>query len=261
MRSGVKDQQQRLSEKAHALLGHLVTLADSQGEVAVTRRMLAKALGVSVPTVSRALRELREAGEIAVVTEGGGRGLPTKYRITAVARDTVRVSRGSGGSCRRSPGATADARPRKQYPQEPFHEPDRDPETVESIALELGEALVAVTVGLLQGAWRAWRGAPVWGRMALAGVPLGTTGALIGRARGGWLGSLLGGGAGILIGALLATLTPSDSGVHPQQSPVPCPNQPTESTLNGVDPIPAIIGKPVSQGLGNQCSQRSRYSL
>lgn len=248
MRSKAKDQQQPLSEKAHALLGHLVTLADSQGEVAVTRKMLAKALGVSVPTVSRALKELREAGELVVVAEGGGRGQPTRYRITALARDTVSVSRSSGGSCRPNSGVSAGERPRKQYHREPFHEPDRDPETVKSIALELGEALVAGTVGLLQGAWHAWKGAPMWGRMALVGVPLGTAGALIGKAQGGRIGALIGGGTGVLIGALLAILTPNDFMEPSQQTPAPCPNQPTESTLNRVDPISATIGKPACQG-------------
>lgn len=235
------DVQRVLSQRAHTLLGRLVTLADSHGEVAVTRKKLAMALGVSTPTVSRALRELRESGAIVVIAEGGGRGQPTRYRITAVARDRVPENRGSGESRHRAPAVTAGARFQKQCQLDPVLEPDLDPEAVHSVALELGESLVAGTVGFLQGAWNVWKGLPLWGRMAMAGIPLGTAGALIGRAQGGQMGALIGGGAGVLVGTLLATLTPSESEAAPPQPPTPCPNQPPESTASGIDPISAIV--------------------
>ena len=71
-----------LSSQAQRLLGHLVTLADDQGIVEVTRAELAKALRVSIPTIARGLRELRHAGELEMMEKGGGRGRPSQYRTS-----------------------------------------------------------------------------------------------------------------------------------------------------------------------------------
>lgn len=243
MSTKATSQRQPLSEKAYALLGHLVTLADRQGEVAITRKMLAQALRVSLPTVSRALKELRNAGKLMVVEEGGGRGQPTRYRITALTRDPVRVSRGSGGGYPVSPAVPASTRPQKRYQHDLVQEPDLDSDGMQSAAFELGEALVAGTIGFLRGAGRAWKGIPFWGRLVLAGVPLGTAGGLIGKSQGGRIGALIGGGTGILAGALLAGLPLSRSEAPPQHSPAPFTSQITESLLDGVDPISAAIGK------------------
>jgi len=227
--STVRGIQPEVSEKAAALLGHLVTLADSKGEVAVTRKRLAMALGVSMPTISRALRELREVGEITVVTEGGGRGQPTRYRITAIASDNVREGGEAGASCGSSSTVATEGIQEKRYLTEPFRENDLDPETVRSAASGLGELVVAGTAGFVEGAYRAWKQASILGRVALIGAPLGIVGALIGNSQAGKIGTFIGGAAGALAGALLAALVPSES--PPQQPPQPatvCPDRPSE---------------------------------
>jgi len=234
--------QPEVSEKAAALLGHLVTLADSKGEVAVTRKRLAMALGVSMPTVSRALRELREAGEITVVSEGGGRGRPTRYRITAIASDNVREGGEAGASCGSSSRGATDGIPEKRYRPDRYHEDYLDPETVRSAALELGELAVAGTAGLVEGACRALRRASLWGRAALLGMPLGIAGALLGKSQAGRAGTLIGGAAGALVGALVATLIPSESEPPPQQPTADCPS-PLPEPVSVNDPIWAIVGK------------------
>ena len=232
--------QPEVSEKAAALLGHLVTLADSKGEVAVTRRRLAMALGVSMPTISRALRELREVGEIAVVAEGGGRGQPTRYRITAIASDNVRHSDGAGVSCGSSSIVATEGILEKRYRPDRYHEDYLDPETVRSAASSLGKLAVAGTAGFVEGAYRAWKRAPIWGRAALIGAPLGIVRALIGQSQTGRNGTLIGGAAGALVGALLAALVPSESEPPPRQPAAGCPNPPSEP-MPANDPIRAIV--------------------
>jgi len=235
-----------LSEKAAALLGHLVTLADSKGEVAVTRKKLAMALGASVPTVSRALRELKEAGLLAVMAEGGGRGQPTRYRITALAREPVPANRGIGDSCYPSAGASTGKSTGKRYHGDPVHEPDHDLEGVRSCGVELGQAMAMGAFGLLEGAWRAWRGVPMWGRIALAGGSLGTVGALVGRSYGGRIGTFIGGASGALAGGLLAALVPSESEALSQQPTASCSNSPLEPAAMD-DFIWAIVDKAANQ--------------
>ena len=61
----------RLSRQAAELLGQLISRADANGIVGVTRTELAKMLKVSVPTIARALRELVEAGELELEVPGG----------------------------------------------------------------------------------------------------------------------------------------------------------------------------------------------
>lgn len=231
-----------ISEKAAALLGHLVTLADSKGEVALTRGRLAMALGVSMPTISRALRELREAGEITVVAEGGGRGQPTRYRITAIASDNVRDSGGTGASCSSNSIGATDGTLEKHYPADRYHKDDLDSETVRAAASNLGELAVAGTAGFVEGACRALKRASMWVRVALLGVPLGVAGALVGRSQAGRAGTFIGGAAGALAGGLLAALVPSESEPPPQQSTAGCPNPPSEPVPVN-DPIWAIVGK------------------
>jgi len=241
----VENRQHALSIKAQALLGHLVTLADSRAEVAVLRTALAKDLRVSVPTVSRALRELKEAGLITVVTEGGGRGQPTRYRITALARDAVPANRGTGDSYYPSAGASTGGSIGKLYHGDPVHEPDHGLESVHSCGVELGQVMVMGAFGLLEGAWQAWRRVPMWGRIALAGGVLTTVGALVGRFHAGRIGTFIGGAAGAFVGALLAALVPSESETPPQQPTVSCPNPPPEPAAMD-DFIWAILGKPTN---------------
>ncbi|HDN19852.1 MAG TPA: helix-turn-helix domain-containing protein, partial [Candidatus Acetothermia bacterium] len=88
----------RLSRQAAELLGQLISRADANGIVGVTRTELAKMLKVSVPTIARALRELVEAGELELLVRGGGRGRPSRYRITRLSRETVSQPSGHGGS-------------------------------------------------------------------------------------------------------------------------------------------------------------------
>lgn len=238
-----------LSEKANTVLGYLVTVADSRGEVALTREKLASDLAVSVPTVSRALKELLGANVLEVVAKGGGRGRPTRYRITVLTRDTVPVNRGSGDSCRPSSEASASESSGKQYQREPVLDPVPDPETLRSGGRELGEALVAEVVGFVEGLSRAWKNAPVWIKAALAGIPLAAGGALAGRKlQGGRAGALIGGGAGMLMGAALAVLIPTDSTPPDQQVPAPSQLAPPEGTYNMTDAIRAALGfKPRNQ--------------
>jgi len=232
--------QPEVSEKAAALLGYLVTLADGKGEVAVTRKKLATALGASVPTVTRALRELKELGLITVVTEGGGRGQATRYRITAIAREAVPTDQGTGGSHYPSAGASTGGSVGKRCHGDPLREPDRGLESVHSCGVEFGQTMVMGALGLLEGVSQAWKRVPTWARVVLGGGPLGAVGALIGRLHGGKIGTLLGGATGALAGALLAALVPSESKSPPREPPAGCPDRPSEP-MSQNDPIWAIV--------------------
>lgn len=201
----------KLTPQAEGLLGCLVSLADEHGEVKLTRGQLATARSVSVPTISRALKELREAGELMLVEEGGGRGRPSRYRITRLARDGVSAPRGSGGKDRRNPRASTGEAPEKPCHREPVRETVLDMETLRESATEAGEVLVAGTVGFLQGAARAWRQLPTWQRAALASLPLGTVGAVLGWKGGGKFWAAASGGMGLLAGFTLALLVPEEN--------------------------------------------------
>jgi len=241
--STVRGMQPEISERAAALLGHLVTLADSKGEVAITRKKLAMALGASVPTISRALRELKEAGLLAVVAEGGGRGQATRYRITAIAREAVAADQGAGSSYHPSAGAATGGSTGKRCQGDLVHEPDQDLESVHSCGVELGQTMVVGAFGLLEGISQAWKQVPTWARVVLGGGSLGAVGALIGRLHGGRIGTLIGGAAGALAGGLLAALVPSESEAPPErrkQPPAGCPDRPSEP-VRANDPIWAIV--------------------
>jgi len=199
-----------------------------------------------MPTISRALRELREAGEITVVAEGGGRGQPTRYRITAIASDNVREGGGAGASRGSNSGGATDGTLEKHYPADHYHKDDLDPETVRAAASNLGKLAVAGTAGFVEGACRALKRASMWVRVALLGVPLGIAGALVGRSQAGRVGTLIGGAAGALVGALVATFIPSESEPPPQQPTAVCPNPPPEPVPVN-DPIWAIVGKAMNQ--------------
>ena len=163
----------KLSHQAEGLLGFLVTLADEQGVVELTRAQLAAARSVSISTISRAIKELLKAGEIELVKEGGGRGRPSRYRIIRLARGGGSAPRGSGGRHRPVPRALTGEVAVKLGHRELVHDPVLDPETLRKSAAEAGEVLIAGIVGFLQGAARAWRQLPTWQRTVLAGLPLG----------------------------------------------------------------------------------------
>ena len=200
----------KLSPQAEGLLGYLLTLADGGGIVELTRGELAAARSVSIPTISRALRELREAGELVLVKEGGGRGRPSRYQITRLARGTLSPARGCGGSHRLSSGASTGKRNAKQCRREPVPEPVLDPETARESAAQLGRALVAGAEGLLQGAAEVWCQLPAWQRTVLAGLPLCAVAAWLGKRGGGGLWMGIGGGVGLLTAATLALLVPEE---------------------------------------------------
>ena len=190
-------------------MGYLLTLADGGGIVELTRGELAAARSVSIPTISRALRELREAGELVLVKEGGGRGRPSRYQITRLARGTLSPAKRCG-SHRPSSGGSSGKREVKKYQREPVPEPVLDPETARESAAQLGRALVAGAEGLLQGAAEVWCQLPAWQRTVLAGLPLCAVAAWLGKRGGGGLWMGIGGGVGLLAAAALALLVPEE---------------------------------------------------
>lgn len=197
----------KLSGQAQRLLGHLLTQADGQGAIEVPRSELAKALRVSVPTITRALRELRDAGELEMMGKGGGRGRPSRYRITALCRKQVpapspRTDVG-GGEYPKPGHGMGDITPKPDQ-ADPDREPDLQAEAIRTLAADLGQTMVTGAAGFLQGAARAWQGLPTWQRAVLAGFPLSTVGMLVGRKYGGKLGLAIGGGIGALAGVALA---------------------------------------------------------
>lgn len=203
----------KLSPQAEGLLGYLVTLADAEGFVELTRGKLAAARSVSVPTISRALRELRDAGQLVLVKPGGGRGHPSRYRITRLSGEQLHAPStraevpGWGMPERWSQmgkiGAELDH-------DDPDRELDLSLEATWALAADLGRTAVAGAAGWLQGAAEAWRRLPTWQRALLCGFPLGTIGALLGRRHGGNLGTAIGGGVGLLAGTVLALLIPPE---------------------------------------------------
>jgi len=237
-----KDRQQGLSEKAHTLLGYMLTIADSQGEVAVTRRTLATAIGTSVPTVGRALRELRDAGELMVVEEGGGRGQATRYRIKALVRDRISMPLGTGGAYEPRPVGQVTRKERKLDRVDPVHDPDHEPESLYHLAYGVGEALVTTVVGLIQGGWKALKRAPVATRVALLGTPFAAGGGILGNSLGSRCWAFLGVVSGALVGSLLAILIPSDPHEEMEQLPATRPTQEgNRPSFAKADPIAAII--------------------
>jgi DNA-binding transcriptional ArsR family regulator len=217
----------RLSSQAEALLGFLVTLADDEGFVELTRAKLAAARSVSVPTITRALRKLREAGELKLIKRGGGRGRPSRYRITALSREPLHRTLTRGDNSRgeyweaSGQGAKTSAKPDHD---DPDHEPDFQPEAIQTSAADLGRTVVTGAAAWLKGAAEAWRALPTWQRTALAGLPLSTLGIFVGKRYGGRLGAAIGGGAGLLAAAALASLVP------PQKEPAEAP---TSSVARG----------------------------
>ncbi len=97
---------------AMAVFVHLVDLSDSEGRSWPLRATLAAALGVSIPTVTRAVCALREAGHIEV--DFARKGCPNEYRLTnrvvspvireritsdstRITSDSTRITSDSGG--------------------------------------------------------------------------------------------------------------------------------------------------------------------
>jgi len=202
-------QKPELSSQAQRLLGHLVTLADDQGIVEVTRAELAKALRVSIPTIARGLRELRHAGELEMIERGGGRGRPSRYRIIALFRERVPARPARGDIARGEhpkPKGEMGKNIAKPDHTDPDLEPDLHSQAMWALAADLGQTIVNGAAACLQGAVKAWRGLSTWQRATLAGLPLGALGMFMGRRYGGKLGAAIGGGAGLLAGAALALL-------------------------------------------------------
>ena len=201
------------SRQVERLLGHLVTLADYQGVVEVTRTELANALRVSIPTIARGLRELRHAGELEMMEKGGGRGRPSRYRVIKLRRERDHV-RSTGAAVAHGEYLKPRDKMRTSTPKpgqgDPDLEPDLDSEAIRALAADLGEAIVNGAAACLQGAVKAWRGLSTWQRATLAGLPLGALGMLMGRRYGGKLGAAIGGGAGLLAGTALALLVPPE---------------------------------------------------
>ncbi|MCD6320966.1 hypothetical protein J7L84_01805 [Candidatus Bipolaricaulota bacterium] len=225
------------------MLGFLVTLADEQGVVELTRAQLAAARSVSISTISRAIKELLKAGEIELVKEGGGRGRPSRYRIIWLARGGGSAPRGSGGRHRPVPRALTGEVAVKLCHRKLVHDPVLDPETLRKSAAEAGEVLIAGIVGFLQGAARAWRQLPTWQRTVLAGLPLGTAGALLGWKGGGKLWAAAGGGVGLLAGFALALLVPEEK---PAAQPAGEPALPR--LMEEPDTLPSTPWLPVLSG-------------
>ena len=209
-RRRTQSQVRGLSSQAQRLLGHLVTLADDQGIVEVTRAELAKALQVSIPTIARGLRELRDVGELELIKQGGGRGRPSRYRIIRLRRERVHTKADvAHGEYPKPRGEMRKIIP-KPGQGDPDLEPDFHSDAIRALAADLGEAIVNGAAACLQGAVKAWRGLSTWQRATLAGLPLGALGMLMGRRYGGKLGAAIGGGAGLLAGAAFALLVPPE---------------------------------------------------
>lgn len=93
-----------LSGTAYKVLGFIATHRDPDGTWSMRRAEVQKALGISQPTLTRALKELKEAGIIKVIEPGGGAGRPTKYmlnlpegeQIKPLARKVPTETRASG---------------------------------------------------------------------------------------------------------------------------------------------------------------------
>ncbi len=200
-----------LSPRAKMLLGHLVSCADDAGKVALTREQLGRQLGVSVPTIARALGQLLDAGELEVMEKGGGRGQPTVYSLAALRRTSAPKTQGDGSSA--PSGGT--------QPQHVSCHADRRskhslaPEETRAAGRELGESTVAAIGGCLEGALDAWEGLPRAGREVIRGTVLVALGSIAGGMCGGKRGALVGAAAGGACGlglllAMAGTSTPAD---------------------------------------------------
>lgn len=215
-----RKQHGKLSFQAEALLGLLITLADEEGCVEATRAELAKARSVSVPTIARALRELVEAGELELEVPGGGRGRPSRYRITRLSRETVSQPSGCGGSAPEKPRdgeLNEQAAGKKPYHNDPVHDPDQHALVKETFG-ELGRTVVLGAAAFLDQAAEAWRTLPAWQRGIIVGAPLGLLGFWLGKRYGGWQWGVIGALLGIATSIYLAPVIPQDEGTAQPQT-------------------------------------------
>ncbi len=97
-------------------------MASPEGEVEVLLPRLARDLGVSLSTVKRARRELIKAGELVEVERGGGRGKPSKYRVTRIAPDPEKQRPAQTQETRPLPAIPPEVRQEKPGQPKPVHE-------------------------------------------------------------------------------------------------------------------------------------------
>ena len=247
-RRRTQSQERGLSSQAQRLLGHLVTLADDQGIVEVTRAELAKALRVSIPTIARGLRELRHAGELEMMEKGGGRGRPSRYRVIKLRRERDHV-RSTGAAVAHGEYLKPRDKMRTSTPKpgqgDPDLEPDLHSEAMWALSTDVGETLVTGAAACLQGAVKAWRGLSTWQRATLAGLPLGALGMFMGRRYGGKLGAAIGGGAGLLAGAAFALLVPPEE--RAAEAPADRPTSPEARELATDHSLIGYLARQASQ--------------
>ena len=117
-----KQSNSKVSPQAERMLGHLLRMASPEGEVEVLLPRLARDLGVSLSTVKRARRELLKAGELVEVERGGGRGRPSKYRVTRIALDPKKQHPALTQETRPLPAIPPEVRQEKPSQPKPVHE-------------------------------------------------------------------------------------------------------------------------------------------
>lgn len=204
----------------------MLSEADRDVMYSARREEACRKFGWSDATLGRVLKELRDRGEIVVVTPGGGAGRATRYLVTRLARERVEWVEREGVSANTSsfpdgaPSFAAGEQPTHtehvleavQFPSSPLHLPPPD-------FLALGRGVVDFTAGFAQRAYQHWARLPTVGRAAALAPATCTAGWAIARRMLGeehaYLG-LIAGAAFAVLGALAAP----DPAALPALSPV-----------------------------------------
>lgn len=214
-----------LSKNATLLLGVMLAEAHPDGTYSSPREAACRKLGWSDATLGRALKELRDRGEIAVVTPGGGAGRATVYLITRLAHERVDQVGHVGASA--ASGSVPDGATRAEADREPTHRehvlegvqfPSSPPRVPDPDFLALGRGAADFTAGFAQRAYEHWARLPTVGRaVALAPLTCGAGWAAARRTLGeenAYLGLLTGAVVAVL-GALAAPGPASVPGLSP----------------------------------------------
>lgn len=161
------------------LLGLMTAGAGRDGSFNAKRSAMAKQLGWSAATLTRALHELKEHNEIVVVAPGGGAGKATSYVVTRLAPDQVQHAVQGGGLGVGDPvrealrGTSSSAEHAHEEPvREHVHDPVPSGGPAPMDLATAGADLAAALGGFLRGAWGWFTDQPQSLRLTLV-VPIG----------------------------------------------------------------------------------------
>lgn len=171
-----------LSKTAQEVLGFIVSHLGPEGVWSMKRAEVEEALGISSATLTRALRELREAGLLKVVEQGGGAGRPTKYRLTLPQAEQEKTPAREPTPAGDAPTPRPVEKPGKPAHVEHVHEQVHG--ELRTAGVAAGETAISFLSGVLEGGTRKFLSLPKWQQALL----VTSVGALGGWLAAGWAG-------------------------------------------------------------------------